>query len=30
LCVSGLHPKSSDDVVRDTLYREYKKYGDIR
>ena len=30
LCVSSLHPKASDDVVRDTLYREYKKYGDIR
>ena len=29
LCVSSLHPKASDDVVRDTLYREYKKYGDI-
>ena len=30
LCVSSLHSKASDDVVRDTLYREYKKYGDIR
>ena len=29
LCVSSLHQKASDDVVRDTLYREYKKYGDI-
>jgi RNA-binding protein 15 len=29
LCVSSLHPKVSDDVIRDTLYREYKKYGDI-
>merc|ERR1711976_70225 len=29
LCVSSLHPKASDDVVRDTLYREYRKYGDI-
>jgi len=29
LCVSSLHSKASDDVVRDTLYREYKKYGDI-
>ncbi|TRY70154.1 hypothetical protein TCAL_06642 [Tigriopus californicus] len=29
LCVSALHPKASDDVIRDTLYREYKKYGDI-
>jgi RNA-binding protein 15 len=24
-----LHPKASDDVIRDTLYREYRKYGDI-
>ena len=29
LCVSSLHPKASDDVIRDTLYREYKKFGDI-
>lgn len=29
LCVSSLHPKASDDVIRDTLYREYRKYGDI-
>ena len=29
LCVSALHPKASDDVVRDNLYREFKKYGDI-
>ena len=29
LCVSSLHSKASDDVIRDTLYREYKKYGDI-
>ena len=29
LCVSSLHPKASDDVIRDTLYREYKKHGDI-
>ena len=29
ICVSSLHPKASDEVVRETLYREYKKYGDI-
>ncbi|KAK3927462.1 RNA-binding protein spenito [Frankliniella fusca] len=29
LCVSALHPKASDEVVKDTLYREYKKFGDI-
>jgi len=29
ICVSSLHKKASDDVVRDTLYREYRKYGDI-
>ena len=29
LCVSALHPKASSDVVRDTLYRVFKKYGDI-
>jgi RNA-binding protein 15 len=29
LCVSGLHPKASDEVIKDTLYREYKKYGDV-
>ena len=29
LCVSALHPKASDDVIKDTLYREYKKFGDI-
>ncbi|KAF4526006.1 hypothetical protein B566_EDAN000798 [Ephemera danica] len=29
LCVSALHPKASDEVIKDTLYREYKKYGDI-
>ena len=29
LCVASLHAKASDDVVRDSLYREYKKYGDI-
>lgn len=29
LCVSALHPKASDDLIKDTLYREYKKYGDL-
>ncbi|CAB3366188.1 Hypothetical predicted protein [Cloeon dipterum] len=29
LCVSNLHNKASDEVIKDTLYREYKKYGDI-
>ncbi|CAH0713213.1 unnamed protein product, partial [Brenthis ino] len=29
LCVSALHPKASDDIVKDTLYREYKKFGDF-
>ncbi|KAJ1524267.1 hypothetical protein ONE63_010780 [Megalurothrips usitatus] len=29
LCVSALHPKASDEVVKETLYREYKKFGDI-
>lgn len=29
LCVSALHPKASDDVIKDTLYREYKKFGDL-
>ncbi|XP_046388440.1 RNA-binding protein spenito [Ischnura elegans] len=29
LCVSALHPKASDEVIKDTLYREYKKFGDI-
>lgn len=29
LCVSALHPKASDDIVKDTLYREFKKYGDF-
>ena len=29
ICVSSLHQRASDDVVRDTLYREFKKYGDI-
>lgn len=29
LCVSSLHPKASDEAVKDTLYREYKKFGDL-
>lgn len=29
LCVSALHPKASDEVIKDTLYREYKKFGDL-
>lgn len=29
LCVSALHAKASDEVIKDTLYKEYKKYGDL-
>uniref|UniRef100_A0A6M2DML1 Putative rna-binding protein 15 n=1 Tax=Xenopsylla cheopis TaxID=163159 RepID=A0A6M2DML1_XENCH len=29
LCISALHPKASDEVIKDTLYREYKKFGDL-
>lgn len=29
LCVSALHPKASDDFIRETLYREFKKFGDF-
>ncbi|XP_021964786.1 RNA-binding protein spenito isoform X2 [Folsomia candida] len=29
LCMSKLHQKASDDFIRDTLYREFKRYGDI-
>lgn len=29
LCVSALHPKASNDLIKDTLYREYKRFGDI-
>lgn len=29
LCVSSLHPKASDDFIKETLYREYKKFGDF-
>lgn len=29
LCVSALHPKASDELIKDTLYREYKRFGEI-
>nr|XP_018899903.1 PREDICTED: putative RNA-binding protein 15 [Bemisia tabaci] len=29
LCVSALHPKASDELIKDTLYREFKKFGDL-
>ncbi|XP_011638669.1 putative RNA-binding protein 15B [Pogonomyrmex barbatus] len=29
LCVSAIHPKASDEVIKDTLYREYKKFGEF-
>lgn len=29
LCVSSIHPKASDEVVKDSLYREFKKYGEM-
>lgn len=29
LCVSALHPKASDEFIKETLYREYKKFGDF-
>lgn len=29
LCVSNLHSKASDDMVRDALYREFKRFGDV-
>ena len=29
LCVGGIHPKASDEGVRDALYREFKKFGDV-
>ena len=28
LCVSNLHSKASDEMVRDALYREFKRFGD--
>jgi RNA-binding protein 15 len=29
LCVSALHPKAPDEFIKETLYREYKKFGDF-
>ncbi|XP_075168629.1 RNA-binding protein spenito [Haematobia irritans] len=29
LCVSSLHSKASDEFIKETLYREYKKFGDF-
>lgn len=29
LCVSALHSKASDEVIKDALYNEYKKFGDL-
>lgn len=29
LCVSALHPKANDEYIRETLYREFKKFGDF-
>jgi RNA-binding protein 15 len=29
LCVSALHPKASDEFIKETLYREFKKFGDF-
>lgn len=29
LCVSSIHPKASDDAVKDALYMEYKKFGEM-
>lgn len=29
LCVSPLHPKASDEFIKETLFREYKKFGDF-
>ncbi|KAG4078904.1 hypothetical protein HA402_007454 [Bradysia odoriphaga] len=29
LCISSLHPKASDEYVKDTLYREFKRFGDF-
>lgn len=29
LCVSPLHNKASDEFIRETLYREFKKFGDF-
>lgn len=29
LCVSALHNKASDEFIKETLYREYKRFGDF-
>lgn len=29
LCVSPLHPKASDEFIKETLFREFKKFGDM-
>lgn len=29
LCVSAIHPKASDDYVKEALYHEFKKFGDF-
>lgn len=29
LCVSALHPKANDEHIKETLYHEFKKYGDF-
>lgn len=29
LCVSNLHSKASDEMVREALYREFKRFGDV-
>ncbi|XP_055708329.1 uncharacterized protein LOC129804762 [Phlebotomus papatasi] len=29
LCVSNLHPKASEEFIKETLYREYKKFRDV-
>ncbi|XP_055374069.1 RNA-binding protein spenito [Condylostylus longicornis] len=29
LCVSSIHLKASDEFIKETLYREYKKFGDF-
>lgn len=29
LCVSAIHSKASDDFIKDTLFREYKRFGEF-
>lgn len=29
LCVSAIHHKASDEFIKETLYREYKRFGDF-